>query len=417
MDRPLAVAVQRASRIRRILRVGVPIAGSVVLIALLPGWLQPSLSESRIRTGRVVTGPIEAVITASGVVVPEIERVLSSPLDARVLRILRRPGASVRRGDAIAELDLGESVLALERIVTDVKVTDNQQAQARLALEKSLADVDGQIEQKSLELRMLETKADSSLQLSGRGLVSAQALQEATLAVKRAQIELAQLRSERTNSEQATALQSDGLALQRAALDKAAGEARRVLELATTRSDRDGVVTWVLPQEGALIRKGDVIARIADLSSFRIDASVSSIHAGRIRLGVPTLVQVNDVALEGAITEVQPNIENDVIRFTVALSEPSHRALRPNLRVDVLVVTDRRARTVKLKQGPFSDGATADGAAEAFVVQGDHAVRVPVRFGLRGSDEIEVLAGLKDGDEVVISDVRDYLHLTEIKIR
>ena len=58
---------------------------------------------------------------------------------------------------------------------------------------------------------------------------------------------------------------------------------------------------------------------------------------------MPTLVQVNDVALEGTITEVLPNIENDVIRFTVALSEPSHRLLRPNLRVDVLVVTDRRA--------------------------------------------------------------------------
>ena len=189
MDRPLPVAAQRASLIRRILRLGLPIAGCIVVIALLPGWLQPSLSQSRIRTAKATTGPIEAVITASGIVVPEIERVLSSPLDARVLRILRRPGASVRRGDAIAELDLGESVLALERIVTDVKVTDNQQAQARLALKKSLADIDGQIERKSLELQILETKSASSLQLSGGGLISGQAVQEATLAVKRAQIE------------------------------------------------------------------------------------------------------------------------------------------------------------------------------------------------------------------------------------
>jgi hypothetical protein len=42
---------------------------------------------------------------------------------------------------------------------------------------------------------------------------------------------------------------------------------------------------------------------------------------------------------------------------------------------------------------------------------------VPVRLGLRGFDEIEILSGLDEGDEVVISDVRDYLHLKEIEIR
>lgn len=375
------------------------------------------MSGSRIRTAKVTTGPIEAVITASGAVMPEIERVLSSPFDARVLRILRRPGANVETGDAIAELDLGESILALERIVTDVKITDNQQAQAKLALEKSLADVDAQIDQKTLELEILKTKADSNVQLSAGGLVSAQAVQEASLAVKRAHIELAELRGERANAERSTRLQSEGLALQRAALDRAATEARRILELGTTRSDREGVLTWVLPQEGALIRKGDVIARIADLGSFRVDATVSAIHSGRIRTGAPAVVKVNDVALKGHITEVLPTIENDVIRFTVALSEASHRLLRPNLRVDVLVVTDRRARTLKVKQGPFSDGANADGVAEVFVLQDNRGMRVPVRFGLRGFDEVEIVSGLDDGDEVVISDVRDYVHLKEIEIR
>jgi HlyD family secretion protein len=348
---------------------------------------------------------------------PEIERVLSSPVDARVLRILRRPGATVETGDAVAELDLGESVLALERIVTDVKITDNQQAQARLALQKVLADLDAQIDRKILELEMLETKAAGNVQLAAGGFVSAQAVQEASLAVKRAHIELAELRGARANAERSTTLESEGLALQRAALDKAATEARRVLELGTARSDRKGVLTWVLPQEGALIRKGDVIARIADLGSFRVDATASTIHSGRIRTAARVLVTINEVVLDGAIAEVLPTVENDVIRFTVALSDSSHRLLRPNLRVDVLVVTDRRARTLKVKQGPFSNNANADGAAEVFVIRGDRAVRVPVQFGLRGFGEIEIVSGLDDGDEVMISDVRDYLHLKEIEIR
>jgi HlyD family secretion protein len=375
------------------------------------------MSRGRIRTATVVTGSIDAVITASGAVTPEIERMVSSPFDARVVRIIRRPGAMLRKGDAIAELDLGESILALERILTDVSITDNQQSQARLALDMSLAGIDSHINQKTLELQILETRAVSSMQLSIGGLVSAQTVQEATLAVKRAELELGELHTERVTAEQSTKLRFEGLALQRTALDKAANEARRVLDLATTRSDREGVLTWVLPQEGALVRKGDVIARIADLSSFRVDASVSAIHGGRIRTGVPVIVKINDTALEGTITDVLPTIENDVMRFMVRLGESSHPLLRPNLRVDVLVVFDRRPQALKVKQGPFSNGADADGAADVFLVHRDRAMRVPVRFGLRSSDEIEIVSGLHEGDEVVISDMRDYLHLEEIDIR
>ena len=52
-----------------------------------------------------------------------------------------------------------------------------------------------------------------------------------------------------------------------------------------------------------------------------------------------------------------------------------------------------------------------------FVVRGDRAVRDAVTLGLVSFDEYEVLSGLVEGDEVIISDMRDYLHLGEVKIR
>ena len=210
-----------------------------------------------------------------------------------------------------------------------------------------------------------------------------------------------------------TRLQADGLALQRAALDKEAAAARHTLELATTHADRDGILTWILSREGALVRRGEVIARIADLSSFRVDASASDVHSSRIRPGIPVRVIINDTPLDGAIAEVLPNVENDVVLFTVALRQGSHPLLRPQMRVEVLVITDRRARTHKVRLGPFADGADR---ANVFVLRSGRAVRTAVRFGLRSFDEIEVVSGLATGDEVVISDVRDYLHLEELEV-
>jgi HlyD family secretion protein len=413
VDRPLPPEVERRDRLRRILKIAVPVVVVAVVLAALPGWMRPSVARSRIRTARVTVGPIEAVITAGGTVTPEVERVLSSPLDARVLRILQRPGAHVKQGDPVVELDTSESVLALDKVVKDLKIKENQQAQTRLALEKSLVDLDGRLEVKVLELQSAQARLEADQQLFKEGLFSREALRRSELAVKQAQIELTQLRQERVNAERASSVQLEGLALERGAIDKEAAQARRLLDLSTTKSDRDGVLTWVLSQEGALVRRGDVIARIADLSTFRVAGTVSDVHAGRLLTGMPAIVRINDLDLPGTVTEVFPTVENGVLRFTVALADPSNAALRPSLRADVLVITDRKPRGLRVRRGPFAD----NDARQAFVVRGDRAVRVPIQVGVAGADDIEIASGLVEGDEVVISDMKDYLHLTEVRIK
>ena len=50
-----------------------------------------------------------------------------------------------------------------------------------------------------------------------------------------------------------------------------------------------------------------------------------------------------------------------------------------------------------------------------FVVKGDRAVRTPVRLGLGSYDDFEVVSGLAEGDEVVISDMSAYQHVREVR--
>ena len=173
VDRPIPPEVERQQRLRRVLKIVVPIVLIAVVIAALPGWMRPAVTRARIRTARVTTGPVEAVITASGTVVPEVERVLSSPLDARVLRILQRPGASLKQGDPVVELDISESVLALDKVVKDLKIKENQQAQTRLTLEKSLVDLDGRLEVKALELQSAQARLEGgSAAVQGRAALA-----------------------------------------------------------------------------------------------------------------------------------------------------------------------------------------------------------------------------------------------------
>jgi HlyD family secretion protein len=414
VDRPLDIDFQHRRRRRRVAAALSTLAVAAAAVIWLPALVAPSVSRSAIRTAVADEGPIEAVISATGTVVPEVEQVIASPVDARVLRIVQRPGATVRRGDALVELDVSQARLEVEKLAQDLAIKGTQQETTRLLLQKSLIDLDGQAEVKDLQLASLNAQLERDRQLAREGLLSQELLHKSELAVQQGAIELNQLRQARDNARLRTAAEIRGLELETAKLREDAAQARRTLDLASARADRDGVLTKVLTEEGIAIRKGDEIARVADLRSFRVDATVSDVHARRITVGLPVIVKINDDALEGTVAAVLPTIQNGAISLRVALATPSSPLLRPNLRVDVLVVTERKPRVVRIRRGPSANGAGAD---NAFVVRGDRAVKTPVQFGVASFDHVEVVSGLQPGDEAIISDMRDYARLQEVRIR
>ncbi len=148
------------------------------VFVFLPGWLRPSVSRARVLTAKVERGPVEAMIEASGTVLPAREKVLSSPIETRVLRILKRPGDPVRRGEALLELDTEATKLDLERLQDRLAQKRNEQLQARLTLERSLDDLRGQIQKAELDEQILDARHERDLRMRTDGLISEDALKE-----------------------------------------------------------------------------------------------------------------------------------------------------------------------------------------------------------------------------------------------
>lgn len=413
MDRPLDPAVTSRRTRRRLAAGGTMLSLAVVAYATLPGLLTPSIDRSEIRTAVVERGPVDATVSATGLVVPEIEQVITSPVDARVLRVLARPGDVLEAGQPILELDVSAARLVVEKLGQDLAITANSQAQTRLALERSLIDIGGRAEVKRLQLAALEQQLQRDRALAAEGLLSEELLRKSELATKQAAIELTQLEAERANAERATRAQLAGLDLERAKLEKEAAEARRQLDLAAARTSRPGVLTWVVTEEGSAVTKGQVLARVADYTTFRVDASVSDVHARRLAVGQPAIVRLGDDRLAGQVAAVNPTVVNGVMTVAIALADRSRPGLRSNLRVDVEIVTARRPDTLRVRRGAF---ATGEGTQPVFVVRGDRAMKRLVTFGLTSVEYFEVTDGLQPGDEVVISDMRDYERLSSIRL-
>ena len=415
MDRPIDAGFQKRQRVKRIGKVGIVLMVVGAMFIWLPGWIAPSVARHRMQTGRVETGRVEATITASGTVVPEFEHVMSCPIRSRVLRILKHPGEKLVKGEAILDLDRNEPMLMLKKLDEELALKGNAQARLKIELERNLNDLESQWQVKKLELRYLEAESGKHLKMFERGLIAKDVLSQSQLGVEKAKIEVQRLVEAIENARKSLDAQLDGLALEIKILKNQRMDVQRQLALAETRADRDGVLTWVIPDEGAAVGQGEVIARIADLSSFRVEARISDVHASRLSVGMPVKVQTRDHDLRGTVSGILPTVEDGIVTFLATLEEKSNPLLRSNLRVDVYPVLDARNDVLRIQRGPFINGGT--GVHNVFVIRGDVAVKTPVQIGLSGYAFFEVLAGLDEGDEVILSDMTDYHHMQEVQVK
>jgi HlyD family secretion protein len=306
-------------------------------------------------------------------------------------------------------------MLAIEKLNQQIELKGNQQAQEKLALENALIDLQGRWNIKNLEYRSAKASTSRNRTLFHQGLQSEERLRELELIEEKIAFELKQLEESKRNAEQSNRTQLEGLALEMKTLVGERNEARRQLELATTKADRNGVLTWVINEEGSTVEKGTLLARIADLSSFRVEATVSDVHASRLTARLPVKVKLNDaISLAGSVASINPTVTNGVMTLVVNLDDKSNPQLRANLRVDVLIETDRKERALRIKRGPFANG---EGSTDVFVIRGDAAIRTQARFGIASADHFEVIQGLLEGDEVIISEMTDFMHLKEVKLR
>ena len=413
MDREIAPEIRKRRITRRVAVALVAFAAIAFFFAASMQWLRPSIDRRDIRIARVERGTVEATLQANGTIVPLVENVVSSPVEARVLRVGRRAGDRVKPGDELVALDTTASRIDAETLGERVAQKESETTRLRLRLDESIASLRAQIEQRKLDAEILHYTAEQKNTLAKEGLTPEQDARAAATAAKKSDIEVRQLTEQLVRTQRANAAELAAAERDLAIVRRQQTESRRQLELAMMRADREGVLTYVVPEAGATVRRGDVLARIADLSSYRAVATISDIHAARLASGMRVRVKLDDAVIGGAIESVDPRIENGVVRFYVILDEPAHPKLRNNLRADVFVVAGTRNSTLVVRRGTLG---RVD-PNHAYIVRGDSIVRTPVRFGLGGDETIEIVDGASEGDELVISDMSEYRDITTLRLK
>ncbi len=111
------------------------------------------------------------------------------------------------------------------------------------------------------------------------------------------------------------------------------------------------------------------------------------------------------------MTSISPEVKGGEVTGRVRFKGEVPAGLRQNQRVAVRIVMDKRANVLKVERGAFYE---AGGGATAYIVRGDTAVRVPIQTGAVSVREVEIAAGLKEGDTIVISDTDDFKNAARV---
>ncbi|MGN8070457.1 efflux RND transporter periplasmic adaptor subunit [Mucilaginibacter sp. SG564] len=413
MDKEIALEVTTQKRRKAVLIVMIVISGLVLAVWILRGFIKSSINRSQITASAVQVGNIENTINATGEVLPEFEEIITSPINASIKNALMDAGNKVNVGQSVITLDKTATQTEYDKLNFQLESKRNEISKLKLDLGKSFYDIKSNNDIKQLHISNLADAVENAKRLYKAGGGTRENIEQAELNLKVAQLEKKQLENEIKNKQQTMRIEIKEAEIAAAIQQSDLSALQRKLNLANIVATRKGVITYVNKNIGANIHEGETLARIADLGSFKVQGSISDNSVDQLHAGIPVIVRVNDNQLRGHVTNVSPSIQNSIISFDIQLDDRSSKLLRPNMKVDVFLVTAAHSKVMQVANGPAFKGSSLQ---DIFVINGSKAERRTVHIGLSNFDFVEIKGGVKPGDVVITSDMSEYKNSKEVTI-
>lgn len=415
MDREIPKEVRNKERNKKVIRYG--IIGVIIIVgfSVLISLMRTGVKEKDILFSKVTKGTIEVSVSASGKVVPAFEEMINSPINSRILEVYKKGGDSVDVGTPLLKLDLQSAETDYKKMLDEEQMRSYKLKQLKLSNMTKLNDLQMKIKVSAMQLNRKRVELRNEQYLDSLGSGTTDKVRQAELSYNVAQLEYEQLQQQYLNEKEVLAAEYQVQELDFSIFRKSLAETRRTLEDAQVRSPRKAILTYINNQIGAQVAEGSQIAMISDLSHFKVEGEIADTYGDRVSAGGKAIVKVGSEKLEGAISSVTPLSKNGVISFIVQLEDGSNHRLRSGLKTDVYVMNAVKEDVMRIANASYYVGR---GEYDLFVRDSDkEVVKRKVRLGDSNFEFVEVMSGLKPGDEVVVSDMSSYKNKTKLKLK
>lgn len=413
MDREISKEVQRKEQRKQFIRIGTAVGGFIVLIVVVISMLQTSLKRKDLNISTVDKGVIEVSVSASGKVIPAFEEIINSPINSRIVEVYKRGGDSVDVGTPILKLDLQSAETEYNKQLDEEQMKSLQLEQQRVTNHNKLSEMEMNLKVSRMELDRKAVELRNERYLDSLGAGTTDKVRQVELDYN---VSILKLKEDEQKYKNEQALAEADLKIKELELNifrKSLAETRCTLEDAQIRSPRKAILTYVNNEIGSQIGQGAKVAIVSDLSHFKIEGEIADTYGDRIAAGSKAVIKIGSEKLDGTVSDVTPLSKNGVISFTVQLEEDNHKRLRSGLKTDVYVMNAVKDDVLRIANSSYYVGK---GEYELFVVNGNQLLKRKVQLGDSNFEYVEVVSGLQEGDQVIVSDMNAYKDKNKLKI-
>ena len=376
----------------------------------------PAVDRNTIVIETVKRGEMIRDVRGNGTLVPEITRWVPAPADGRVEKILLQAGVEVDPSTVIVELHNPQ----LEQQATDAEfqvkaaVADAENLKVRLESDTmtqkaAIATINSQYSQAKLQL-------DADEVLGKDGYIAPLQLKISRVAVQDLANRLKVEQERLAVSAKSTRAQLNAATSRLDQLRALAALRRQEVDALKVRAGTAGVLQQVSVQVGQQVEPGFNIARVADPTSLKAVLRVGETQIKDVRIGQPVVVDTRNGLIQGTVSRIDPAAREGTFEIDASLIGPLPPSARPDLSVDGTIELERLKDVLKVGRPAFGQAFQTIGM---FVLtpDGSEAVRTTVKLGRNSVSTIEIIEGLKEGDQVIISDTSAQDSYNRILIR
>jgi len=374
----------------------------------------PTVDESQIWMDRVQEGEMLRQVRGTGVLVPKEMRWVAAESAGRIDRILVKPGARVTADQVLMVMTTPDLRQAMEESEGALSAGRAELASTAVEMENEVLDRQANLVSVEAQYRSARLQSEAETDLAVKGIVPDIQAQQSTLDADQLEIRL-DIENQRFEKYQLVV---------KARME---AEEARVQQLENTLSRRrdqvanlevlagiNGVLQEVVVEEGQQLVIGTSIGRVARPGDLMAELRIPEINARFIQLDQLVAVDTRNGKVDGRVIRIDPAVRNGSVQVDVELVGALPPGARPDLTVDGIIEIERLIDVVFVSRPSY---AQADSVTQLFRVdESGLATRVQVRLGRTSVNQVEILAGLAPGDQIIVSDISAWDRHDRLKI-
>lgn len=362
-----------------------------------------TVSRERLRVATVEQGDLQRDISVQGKIVASNSPTLYARA-AGIVSLQVKAGDSVTQGQVLARIESPEldNSYAQALAVLEQQSIEVERYQIQMKTDLLNAQQNIEVSQVNLEAaRVNQRRAKMSVQ---DNLISQREFEEKVVALKQAELAHKHASQQFHLSQERMAFELKSRESELSRQGFAVNDLKRQLDELTSIAPADGIIGSVNVRQQDQVAANSPLITLIDLSAFEVEVNIPENYADDLGVGLDAEISFNGITHLGDIVAISPEVTNGQVVGRIRFSQSGVANLRQNQRVSARILIESKQDVLKVRRGAFVESG---GGRVTYLVRGDTAVRAQIQVGARSLSEVELLSGVKAGDQIIISSLDD----------